>query len=786
MKKSVKAIVLAASFAICANMNAQNVKGYVYDENGTPMEFATVAAIALPDSTVMCGGISDADGLFSIACPDGASLVQVSMIGYRTSTLPLSAFLSPVSVSMVPDAQMLEGATVSVQLPRTEIKGDAVTTNIAGSVLEHSGNALDVLGKIPGMISMNGELEVLGRGKPAYYLNGRKITDTSELRNLMSEDIKSIDVVSNPGSLYGGEVTCVVRIRTVKRQGDGFSFALTSQAKQHIYDCHDFEPSWSVLDLNYRTGGWDFFGKLVYWDQNQYQVSDIYGGTYVNGISQYQDGKIDFMSRMGGMQYEGGANWQINDKHSIGFKIGRDVTNFTNLHTLFDTDVLVNDVVTDHLVSNSDASSPYNNQWRGNLYYDGNVGKWNINFNADFVRGKVRTDTKTEETSWYAPVEISSMSDAYTTLGAGKLVLSCPIGKGMLQFGAEETYVVSGQEYHITKVEIPAANATLTENTIAGFAQYSIALPFGQLSAGLRYEHTDMNYVDLLVAKNSLERHQDNWFPSISFSAAAGPVNLSVSYTGKTVRPDYNMLTNEITYDNRFIYQSGDPKLLNEKRQTLALNANWKWLTLSANYERDDNKFVQWATPYNDEGVVMIKYANLGTPVRNLSFYLTAGPSIGVWYPQFTVGVRKQFLNMTVEDQRAAGGKRELSLDKPLYLAQANNTFRFKHSWLAEINYQYVSPMNQEIYYIYKPLHTLDLCIQKSFFKDDALTLRLSCSDVLNKNITHVLIDYGSYIINQSNDHRSPCIQLRIGYRFNSARSKYKGTGAGQDAKDRM
>lgn len=779
-------LAVAASLTLCAQMNAQNIKGTVFDENGAPMEFATVAALALPDSTVVCGGITDENGEFNLTCPDGAKLIQISMIGFKTADLPISAFLSPVSVKMLPDTEMLESATVSVQLPRVEIKGDAVVTNIAGSVLEHTGNAFDVLGKVPGIISMNGELEVLGRGTPVYYINGRKVTDTSELRNLMSEDIKSVEVVSNPGAIYGGDINCVVRIRTVKRQGDGLSFALTSQAKQHIYDCKDFEPSWSVLDLNYRTGGWDIFGKLVYWENRSYQISELDGDGFAFGKNNGQKGTIDYRGHRGGMQYELGANWQINDKHSLGIKIDRDYNNFTYGRSIFDTDVLEDGKVTDHLYSVSDANSPYNGQWRGNLYYDGNIGKLNINFNADFIDGRVHTDTDTKETSWAKPVEITSSSTASTTLGAGKLVLSFPLWKGTFQAGAEETYVKSGQEYHITMAEIPSADATLTENTIAGFAQYSMMLPFGQLSAGVRYEHVDMNYIDLLVAKNSLERHQNNWFPSVSFSAAAGPVNLLLSYTGKTVRPGYHMLSNEIQYDNHFIYQSGDPTLLNEKRQNLVFNANWTWLNFNATYSRYDNRFVQWGYPYNENGVIMIQYANLDTPSRNLSFYLTASPSVGVWYPQITVGMNKQFLNITVEDQRVEGGKREISLDKPMYLAQWNNAFRFKHNWTVEANYQFISPMHTDIYYLKEPLQDLNFSVQKSFLKDDALTFRLTWSDVLNKRIEHSLTDYGSYIINQSNGFYRPCIQLRISYRFNSARSKYKGTGAGQDAKDRM
>ena len=50
--------------------------------------------------------------------------------------------------------------------PKTKLLGDAVVTTVAGSILEHAGNSLEVLAKVPGMISKNGNLEVIGRGTP--------------------------------------------------------------------------------------------------------------------------------------------------------------------------------------------------------------------------------------------------------------------------------------------------------------------------------------------------------------------------------------------------------------------------------------------------------------------------------------------------------------------------------------------------------------------------------------------------------------------------------------------
>ena len=779
---------------LCIALRAQNseeiIKFTVTDENKAPMEFATVVALSLPDSTILCGGMTDERGAFDLVLPEDAALVQISMIGYRTVEMPAYGIPGVSTVLMHPDAAVLEGAVISASLPHTELKGDAIVTNITGSVLEHNGNAYDVLAKVPGMINRGGGLEVIGRGTPVYYINGRKVTDDSELRNLMSEDIRSVEVVSNPGAFYGGDVRSVVRIRTVKRQGEGISYALTSQARQHIYTCSDFEPSWSVLDLNYRTGGWDFFGKIVYWDNRNYQISTIDATTYLeksDGHHLFREaGTLDYRSHNGGLQFVGGANWQINDKHSLGFKLGRDQGLFGSSRLMMSTGIYYDGAQEDDLLTINDSEMPTNNQWNGNLYYDGSFGKLGVNFNADFLRGRNDSFTEMKENSWISPAELSSKQQSTTAMGAGKLVLSLPVWKGQLQFGAEDTYVKAGQTYTITFSGIPATDASLTENNIAGFAEYSVALPFGQLSAGLRYEHSNYSYNDHLAGLETVKMEYNDWFPSFSFSTMLGPVGVSLSYTGKTQRPDFNMLSTEMTYNNRYCYQSGDPLLLSEKRRTASLNANWKWLTFSGSYERIDNYFVQWATPYNDEGVVLIKNANLDVPRRKMVLYFIAAPTIGVWNPRLTVGMDKQFLTLKLEDPMAAGGFRTVSFNKPMYAVQFDNAFRFKHSWLLEAGHTFISRMNTSNAEVYRPINNTSLSLQKSFLKDDALTLRLSWNDIFNSSVVYSRTDFGRYAIDQPNDNFNSSITLRVSYRFNSASSKYKGTGAGLDVKNRM
>ena len=131
-----------------------------------------------------------------------------------------------ISLDSIGSYYELEEIVVKGTLPNTRMKGDALVTKISGSTLEKAGTAADVLRKVPGMIKKGDGLEVIGRGTPIYYINGRRVQDTDELKRLMSDDIADVEVITNPGAKYDATVSAVVRIKTKKRQGDGFGFNL--------------------------------------------------------------------------------------------------------------------------------------------------------------------------------------------------------------------------------------------------------------------------------------------------------------------------------------------------------------------------------------------------------------------------------------------------------------------------------------------------------------------------------------------------------------------------------
>ena len=187
-------------------------KGKVVDEKGEPVAYANVAVLSKADSSVVCGAVTEKDGTFNIVTKESDGIMMVAMIGYET------AYVTPVNgmvITLRDDATILQSATVQAVMPKTKITGEGLQTAVRGSVLENAGSARVVLGKTPGIIKGQDGLEVIGKGSPLVYINGRRVTDAGELDRLPSNEIQSIEVISNPGAQYDASVRAVVRIRTI-------------------------------------------------------------------------------------------------------------------------------------------------------------------------------------------------------------------------------------------------------------------------------------------------------------------------------------------------------------------------------------------------------------------------------------------------------------------------------------------------------------------------------------------------------------------------------------------
>lgn len=762
-------------------------KGKIVDEKGEPVAYANVAVLSRVDSTVVCGTVTEEDGTFHIVTNETDGIMMVVMLGYQTQYLkPADGAL----ITLKEDTAMLEGAVVSAVMPKTKLTGEGLQTNIRGSVLENVGNAKDVLAKTPGLIQGQNGLEVIGKGSPLVYINGRKVTDATELERLQSNEIQSIEVITNPGAQYDATVRSVVRIRTVKRQGDGFGFNLNASDAQSLRWAKGNLP-YGALNVNYRTGGVDIFAGVNYSRNATRQISDLEKTTY--GRDYIMENNGDLLGEyFGGSVYgNAGVNWQIADNHFVGGKMewGKQLSYLS--HTEMNDNVYLDGEMIDKLTTLSDDTmgKPYYNLG-GNLYYNGLIaGKLGIDVNLDVYTVDNTFESLSKETSSMthdAEIRSDSRNDAH--LYAAKAVLSYPIWQGQLQVGTEETFTRRTDIYHISGIEIPSSDALVKENTYAGFASYGFwAQKVGQFNAGVRYEYVQYSYADKISPKENLTRNYGNWFPNFSYANVFGPVQMMVNYSAKTRRPNYANLSGAIRYNNRYIWQSGNAQLQPEFSHEFGLTAVWKFITMSVNYTRTNDAIMVWSSPYGDEGVVLVQPRNIDTPYRMMAAFVNLTPTVGIWNMNYTVGIQPQWLTINAPDQREPSGIRVTKFNgKPIAFAQLYNTFTVKGGWQFELGGMVMTKGYTQNMYMTNVYCNLSAAVQKTLLKDGSLVLRLEALDLTNMGHYNVISDFGSHTIRQTNLMDTQKVKFSIRYNFNAAQSKYKGTGAGQDSKGRM
>lgn len=233
-------------------MMAQTVTGRVEDTTGQSLPYTNVVALSLPDSAFVAGVMTADDGAFHIDTKGTGRLLRFSSLGYKTVYAPYDADLD--TVRLEPVSQMLGEVVVKSDLPRTRLKGEGMVTSVSGTILEHAGTIEHLLDRIPNVSASQGKIEVFGRGTPEIYINGRKMRDNSELDRLSADNIKEVEVITNPGARYDASVTSVIRITTKKAVGEGFS--LDNRLFGELND-YGYLVGSDNLNMNYRMGGLD-------------------------------------------------------------------------------------------------------------------------------------------------------------------------------------------------------------------------------------------------------------------------------------------------------------------------------------------------------------------------------------------------------------------------------------------------------------------------------------------------------------------------------------------------
>ena len=769
-----KTLLLLCYLILPLGVSAQTVKGKLIDENSQPLPFANVVLLSLPDSAFVNGTVSGEDGAFTLEATSENQIVKISSIGYKTVCKPISPANIGI-VQLVSDAQVLGEVVVKADLPKMQLKGDAMVTTVQGSILEKAGTGEDLLNKIPGVSAGDDEVNVFGSGTPEIYINGRKVRDNSELDQLASDQIKRVEVVKNPGARYDASVKAVIRIITKKAVGEGFGF------NNRFITRHRRTYGWTTFDqynFNYRKGGFDLSGTLL-------------GGKFRNGNNQML-GMTTYLDKLWEQEIDArygknsnsnvqgvlSLNYQFNEKHSMGIRYDMD-TYFNSISDWrFNTTVYADKELYETNTSTMLGEDP-STKHSLNYYYNGQIGDWNIDFNADGLWNVKEESQHTKEiTNGNTETNVNTFNKNNGTLYAAKLVVSYPLWQGSLSFGGEYSHTNRSNLYLNQEGILANDDSRIKEGSTAAFMDYSRSFGKVDMQAGVRYENVNFDYYEQGKHMDEQSREFNNIFPSVNINFPIGKTQVQLSYSSGITRPSYDMLRSNTYYSNKYTYQTGNPFLKPIINQDVVLSASYKWVNFSFTYNRTKDDIMQINEPYSetDPTISLLRIVN-AKPYNNIISAITLSPVIGCWNPQLMAQVHKQWFH-------TEGHEGELTLSKPRMVIVWRNSFTLPAGFLLDVNGTYYTKGHTQNTYM--GINSLDVSMElyKSFF-NERLSLQFQVTNLLEKNDMECTVYSGiktttDYITNFRR------FSLTMRYKFNATKSKYKGTGAGESQKNRM
>lgn len=666
---------------------------------------------------------------------------------------------------------VLNEITVKGQRRPLSLKNGILIAKVNHSNLASVGNGRDVLQHLPGVQYSDEGYQVFGRGEPTIYIDGHRVNDKSEIERLSSRNIEKVEIITNPGAEYEATVKAVIRIYTIRHLEDFMSASLKNNYVQgHCANLNE------QLDLGYRHHKLSLFGDIYcnrsksnHRQDTQYNIVST-DNLQVNSSSKfYQRGlmlggnlgmNFDFSS-----QHSAGVSYQVNDLPHFYFDDYSDYAVWRNGSKQDQVKYLSLSTQggVGHLI---------------NAFYQGEVNKWKVDFTTDIVIDRDNTDQLSDETNALdVASRITSNTKAYNNMYAAKLVVSRAAGNGRLKWGADYTFIRRRDLFDNPQAVLPTTNSLIHESKIAGFAEWSWCVGKLEVITGLRYEHAISNYWDAGVYVPEQSRRYNDWLPNISLNLPINAVQTSLSYIVKKERPSFFSLRSSMNYNNRYIYEGGNPLLRPSTLYLLNFQLGYHWMQLSLGYHYTKDAILFQAKSYDkDPDVAIFTVDNFNSyRVLNASLYLS--PALKCWKPVWGFEVGKPFLTIRNENKNK-------TMNSPNIYFDLANTFELPDKTFVSLDGHYQSCGNIADGYM-RPDESIDLGIRKTMLKD-CLDINVQLTDAFATSRTNMRL-YGeklSYSKHKIPDSRQ--LIITVTYRFHKNKSAYKGSHVSEADMNRL
>ncbi|MDQ1088169.1 outer membrane beta-barrel family protein [Siphonobacter sp. SORGH_AS_1065] len=781
-----------------------SVSGKIIDKTGKAVEFATVMVLKSKDSTLVKGGVADADGNFEIeGIAEGRYLVATTQVGFAKKLTPpfiLNAESPKVKLAaliMDPVSQELKEVKVAAAKPFIEQQIDKTVVNVENSIVAAGNNALEVLERSPGVtVDRDGNISLKGKAQVRVMIDGKPTYLSSEdlanlLRNTQANQLEKIEIMTNPSSKYDAAGNAgIINIRTKKNQNMGMNGSATLGVG------YGLNPKGNAsLNLNYRKDKWNVYGNYSGGARKNWRDQRITRrfreGEEVTALFEQSAENI---TRNHNNNVKLGADYFASKKTTIGAIVNTNTGSWgstgDNITKIYQGTSTLEKITT--------TGQDFKNTWKSlttnlNLKHTIDSTGKELTADVDYARYDNRSDQKYKITTVNpAGVNLAiPRFDMGNTKGivdiySAKIDYTHPLSKNSkLEAGLKTALVTTNNNMKFTieqgdvaRLDSGRTNQFIYRETInAAYLNYSTQIKKTSIQLGLRGEQTVMRG-NQVTSDTSFRRNYLNLFPSVFIRQELNKKNsLGMSYSYRIDRPDYEDLNPFLYFLDLYTYQQGNPYLRPQFSHVAEVTHSLMgFINTTLNYGRS-NGIITEVLRQND--AARTTYINK----ENFGFRENYGVAVSANIPITKKWMSINYIN--VNRNRFVGLLNGGEFDGRIVTTTFNtqNQFTLPNNWSAEISGFYMSGFLEGTIKG-KPMWQVSLGLQKQFWEKKA-SLKLNVRDIFWTQQFRGSFVFGNVDMQISNKWENRVANLTFSYRFGNSKvqaSRRRSTGLESEA----
>lgn len=525
------------------------ITGKVFEKKTKqPLEYATVIFQDTAKKRTVTGGITKADGSFSIEVNADIYNITIEFISFASQEIKAKSLLTDTSLGdffLEEDLRTLDAVEIIAERTTVDIKLDKKIYNVGKDLTVRGGTVSDVLDNVPSVsVDVEGNVSLRGNDNVRILINGKPsglvgLNSTEALRQLPAEAIEKVEIITSPSARYDAEGTAgILNIILRRSKLQGINGAITTNVSYPL--------GYGISgNINYRTGDFNFFTT------SGYNRRDVPGNSntfteYFNGDNPttFLDEQRNFDRIRKGINTNFGVEWYVNESTSVTaslvYRDSNNESSTTNTLTQFDSNLNVTNVSSRFDPENEDDKTI---QYAVN--FDKNFEKSGHKLTADFQYERSDEDERS-----FILVD-NVLAEEVATLESQKNILLqtdyiLPLGEtAQFELGYRGNFLDLNTDYLVAFLEddvfVPDTNLSnvlnYREYVNAFYTQYGNKINKFSFLVGMRMESTRIT-IDQMTSGDLAKKNYVGFFPTINLGyEISDDQSITLGYNRRIRRP---------------------------------------------------------------------------------------------------------------------------------------------------------------------------------------------------------------------------------------------------------